>query len=96
MSPNMFPPLTRGERPDRAAIRRALHLIFFRWDLRKDSHSLGFCSFHEGERERGEKRLILCSLVVDFRGPDYPEVQVLESDFPYILCLEAIPTQPWV
>jgi len=33
--------------------------------------------------------------VVDFPGPDYPEVQVLESDFPYILCLEAIPTQPW-
>src|ERR1700687_898353 len=50
-------------------------------------------------RERAGVRretLILCSLVVDFRYPDYPEVQVLESDFPYILCLAAIPSPPSV
>ena len=53
-------------------------------------------SFHESEREGGEKRLILRSLVADFRDQVYPEVLVLESDFPYILCFGALPSRPWV
>jgi len=43
---------------------------FLGGDLRKDPTRSDFVRSTESERERGEKALFLCSLVVDFPGPD--------------------------